>query len=337
MAEINICGVTAKAGEHAVGALPVTTLADGTFLDIPFHVLNGARSGPVLLLTAVSHGDAITGMEVIRQVMEQVDLSYLAGAIVAVPVQNPIGFEWGERNTPVDRNNMNRMYPGNPKGWFTEQMTAAISPLCMAADALIDWHGGGEGLAIHYVLIDREPGELGRQIRDMAFAYGLPFVYDGAPAGPAAAYAGAIDEYMVSLGKPVIVAEVGSTLELSFDQIGESVRGVFNVMKHLGMQEGKPVLPAEQWLIKERPLLRPKNGGVFYPECGPAYLNKWVPKGTLLARVRNSRTLEVIEEIAAPCEQTVFLMLRGRMTKVHPGEYAYILGNLANAEHVVNA
>ena len=53
MAEINICGVTAKAGEHAVGALPVTTLADGTFLDIPFHVLNGARSGPVLLLTAV--------------------------------------------------------------------------------------------------------------------------------------------------------------------------------------------------------------------------------------------------------------------------------------------
>ena len=71
MAEINICGVTAKAGEHAVGALPVTTLADGTFLDIPFHVLNGARSGPVLLLTAVSHGDAITGMEVIRQVMER--------------------------------------------------------------------------------------------------------------------------------------------------------------------------------------------------------------------------------------------------------------------------
>ena len=38
----------------------------------------------------------------------------------------------------------------------------------------------------------------------------------------------------------------------------------------------------------------------------------------------------------APCEETVFLMLRGLMTKVHPGDYAYILGDLTTAEHYVN-
>ena len=29
-------------------------------------------------------------------------------------------------------------------------------------------------------------------------------------------------------------------------------------------------------------------------------------------------------------------MIRGIMTKVHPGDYAYILANKANAEHIVN-
>lgn len=337
MSNITICGVTARPEEHAAGSLPVTTLANGFLLDIPFHVLHGAKSGPRLLLTAVSHGDAITGMEVIRQVMEQLDLRKLSGTLITVPVQNPIGFEWGERNTPIDRYNMNRTYPGNPKGWFTEQMAAAISPLCKEADASIDWHGGGPGTAIHYILISREPGELGRRIREMAFAYGLPYIYDGAPAGPAAAYAGALDEYMTSLGKPVIIAEVGSDMELTFDQIGDSVRGVFNVMKHMGMLEGTPALPEQQYLLHTRPLLRPKNGGMFYPVCGPEYLNKWVPKGTLMAQIINPLTLEVIEEMYAPCEETVFLNMRAGYTKVHPGDYAYILGNRTDATVIENS
>jgi hypothetical protein len=75
---------------------------------------------------------------------------------------------------------------------------------------------------------------------------------------------------------------------------------------------------------------------LFYPECGPELLNKSVPKGTLMARVRNPLTLKTIEEIYAPCEETVFLSMRGLLTKVHPGDYAYIVGNLASAEKVVN-
>ena len=35
---------------------------------------------------------------------------------------------------------------------MTEQMAAVVSPFCDEADALIDWHGGGYGDAINYVL-----------------------------------------------------------------------------------------------------------------------------------------------------------------------------------------
>ena len=72
------------------------------------------------------------------------------------------------------------------------------------------------------------------------------------------------------------------------------------------------------------------------PAVGFDHLNKTVPQGTLLAQILSPLTLEVIEEIVAPCEQTVFLNMRGYATKVHPGDYAYILGDLASAEQFHN-
>ena len=337
MAEVTINGIKVGTAERVFKAVPVTTMASGLEMTIPVHIINGAKPGPKLFLNANSHCDGDTGLEVIRQVLEKVNPEELSGTIIAIPCANPVGFEWYSRNTPVDANNMNRMFPGRMTGgWFTEQMACVVSSFCKEADALIDWHGGGYGLAINYVLINRAPGELGKQVREMGLAYGFEFMYDGKPAGPAAAYAGTLTDYMLSLGKPAIVAEVGTGMPVTFDMIAGSVQGVFNVMKHMGMLEGKPILPKTQYLCVERPLLRPSKGGMFYPMCGPEYLNKWVPKGTVIGIVRNPQTFEVLEEIVAPCDETVFLMMRGVMGKVHPGDYAYILANRANAEVIHN-
>ena len=68
---------TVKIADHAFAAcergtfdLPVTYMANGYELTIPVHVVNGAHPGPKMLLTALSHGDATTGFECIRQVLE---------------------------------------------------------------------------------------------------------------------------------------------------------------------------------------------------------------------------------------------------------------------------
>lgn len=336
MSEISVLGIHAGSGQRVYGTLPVTTMANGMKLELPVHIVNGVKPGPKILLTGLSHGDATTGLEVIRQVLEQVDMDELCGTIIAVPCQNPVAFEWDSRNTPIDSYNMNRTYPGNTKGWFTEQMAAAISPLCEHADCLIDWHGGGYGCAINYMLLKLGVGGVTDEVTKLGLIYGLQYQYGGKPAGPAAAYMGNLTGYMESLGKPALVAEIGAGMDLPIDIISGSVRGVFNVMKHFEMLPGKPILPKTQWILKDRPLLRPKNGGMFYPICGPEYLNKSVPKGTLIAQVRSPLTLEVIEEIKAPCEETVFLNMRGLMTKVHPGDYAYILGDLSTAERIDN-
>jgi predicted deacylase len=336
MNDVKIGGVSAKAGERVYATLPVTTMAGGLSLEIPLHIVNGAKPGPKILLLSSSHGDEIASIELIRLILAELNPTKLAGTVVAIPAMNPVAVEWQSRNTPIDMCNMNRSFPGNPKGWLTEQMAAAISPLCHEVDYMIDWHSGMYNVGINYVLVQADDSPLGRKVRELSFVYGLKYLYDGPPAGPAAAYCGTVTEYMVSLGKPAIVPEVGGGIPLDPSVMSNGVRGAFNVMKHLGMYPGTVELPPEQYLIHQRPLLRPSRGGIFYPNLGPEYLNQVVPKGTLLASVRNPLTLAVEEEMFAPCEQNVFLCLRAMMSLVHPGSYAYIIGELAGAEKVTN-
>jgi len=250
MFEIN--GVKVKRGEHKQINLPFTNLASGLELTIPIHVYNGKEEGPTLMMSALGHGDAITGFEVIRQTVEQIDLNTLKGTILAIPCLNPIAFEWDSRNTPIDMQNMNRAHPGKPDGWFTDMLASVITPILDYADALLDWHSAGYGAAINYILTSQADGELGKKIKEMAFNYGLEFVYDGKPAGPSNQYAGFLTDYMISLGKPAIIPEVGAGIVLDIDIVKTSVRGNLNIMKWMGMIEGDLILPKEQYLIKER-------------------------------------------------------------------------------------
>lgn len=336
MSEAVILGRKIGSGERTYLTLPVTTMASGYCLEVPVHIVNGSKPGPRLFLNAVSHGDAYTGIQVLRHVLHTVDTRELSGTVIAVPCANPIAFEWDSRNTPVDMNNLNRNFPGSAKGWFTDQLAQVVCSICQEADMLIDWHGGSYGTAINYILMKRATGSLSDRIMELGLAYGLEMYYNGAPAGPAEKYTGTLTDYMIGMGKPAIVAEIGSGTDLPFDQIALSSQGVFNVMRKMGMYPGEPIVPEIQYLIKDRPLLRPKNGGLFVPAIGFDYLNKCVPQGTLLAQVLSPLTLEVIEEIYAPCKETVFLNMRGYATKVHPGDYAYILGDLSSAEKFHN-
>ena len=227
---------------------------------------------------------------------------------------------------------MNRTFPGNAKGWFTEQLAATISPLCDDADYLIDWHGGEYGMAINYVLLKLNGGDYVDAGVEMGKAAGFEYMYGGKPAGALASYAGSLTDYMLGLGKPAVIFECGHGMQLTFDQNALSVQGVYNILKYIGAYPGELVLPKRQYFLKDRPLLRPRNGGMFYPECGPELLNKIVPKGTLMATIRNPLTLQVIEQMYAPCEETVFLMMRGLMGAVNPGGYAYILGERKTAQ-----
>ena len=59
---------------------------------IPVTIVNGERPGPTLFLSAASHGDELNGIEVVREVAHDWDLSDLRGTLVCLPVLNVPGF-----------------------------------------------------------------------------------------------------------------------------------------------------------------------------------------------------------------------------------------------------
>ena len=115
---------------------------EGFVVPVPVIVLNGKGPGPVLCLTAAVHGDELNGIEVTRRVLDDVDLEELNGAVIGVPIVNIQGFYRGTRYLP-DRRDLNRYFPGNPKGSAATRMAHSFfTDVVKHCSALIDLHTG---------------------------------------------------------------------------------------------------------------------------------------------------------------------------------------------------
>ena len=118
------------------------TAMEGFVVPVPVIVLNGKGPGPVLCLTAAVHGDELNGIEVTRRVLDDIDLEELNGAVIGVPIVNIQGFYRGTRYLP-DRRDLNRYFPGNPKGSAATRMAHSFfTDVVKHCSALIDLHTG---------------------------------------------------------------------------------------------------------------------------------------------------------------------------------------------------
>jgi len=316
---------------HQIFRIPVARRASGEDLSIHVHVARGESDGPVLGLVAAVHGDAIFGSHIIRLAMERLDVTTLRGAVVAVPVANPLAFETGTRTTGqgwnTDMNNMNRVFPGAADGWVTQQMAAALSAnVLRQLDALIDYHSGAN-TSIHYTLIDGDDTPEKRRTFDFNRLMGTDFIYvhDVNP------HSGTITGHAASTGALCVVAEQGGDiLPDGYDEL--ALEHIDNYLKALGMMDGEPILPETQLVMRGgRTLQRVHHGGLFYPATGIDKLSKIVPGGMLLAQVVDPHTFEVLQTIRAPYEQSAIFEMRPSFCQVNPGDYAYIIGDATRA------
>ncbi len=125
---VTVGTATAAPGTIARGAIPVTTLAGGTPLEIPVVVVNGASRRTVLLgrwrhpRRRAGRAARLPARACARSIRQQ-----LSGTLVMVPVLNVPAFEAAQRGNPLDTfsYDMNRIYPGRANGYLTERLAAA--------------------------------------------------------------------------------------------------------------------------------------------------------------------------------------------------------------------
>jgi predicted deacylase len=199
--------------------------------------VTGAKPGPVLFVGAGVHGGEYPAIETVIRLSTTLDPSTIAGTVILMPVLNLPAF----RNRsmfvcPVDNVNPNRVFPGDPNGSYSEQMThALINQFVVHADAYLDLHGGDIPEALVPFSICRGGREtVDAASKELAMAFGLPYVLAVSrpvqPAKGSSSYVAAAEK-----GVPSVLAEAGGVGQLQQDAVDLLVAGVHRVMAHLRM------------------------------------------------------------------------------------------------------
>ncbi|MFN2203897.1 MAG: succinylglutamate desuccinylase/aspartoacylase family protein [Caldilineaceae bacterium] len=321
--------------------LPVTTMADGTELRLPLHVMHGKHSGPTLGLTALVHGDeAMPSIAIIRRLFEQLNPEELSGTIMAVPVCNPPAAGADTRNTPHDGVNLNDAF-GEPGEDSTTIPTPTISGQIAGVlkegflkhlDYHIDFHTGDDAMSVNMIEFSEDEESIA-----MARAFNMPVLLKDAwgdrQIWGASARAGA----------KVIVAEVGGGSML-FDQwLARGVEGTLNVMRGFGMIPGEVVPPPQQIVVNNSKghhrnlvLLRSSAGGLLMPEPDitpqTSFEGKPLAGRRTLGKLINMYDLSVLETYETPFTNTVLLATAVNPSWHAPGDTLYIIADADLAE-----
>src|SRR5213594_4489413 len=117
---VRIRDVEAKRGTTHRGFVRVGETPVGP-IQFPIVIIQGAKPGPTLCLTAGVHAAEYPGIAAVTQVTRSVRAEELTGTIIAVPVVNQPMFQARAGFlSPIDGLNLNRMFPGSPTGSISE-------------------------------------------------------------------------------------------------------------------------------------------------------------------------------------------------------------------------
>ncbi len=297
---VRIGDVIAMPGKVAFGGVPCAYLPDATPVSIPVIVVNGSEDGPVLLVTAATHGLEIGGTEVIRQLTREIlDPSKMRGALVAVPIVNPFAYWAARMNTPQDEYNLNRVFPGGADQLLSHRIADVIMKEFVAkADYLVDIHSNVTP-SIPFTIVRRTEDEgINAACTKMAEAFGLTTVEMVLKLEQHRT--GTLSDSALADGKPSIVIELIDTRRMNPRAVKMGVRGMLNVMKVLGMIDGEVdpgqvELPVYKGNFVRMEITANKGGLVHLgKDAGDA-----VSKGDVLATLRDPYG-NVVDEVRSP-------------------------------------
>lgn len=242
-------------------------LAGWANLFIPATIINGGR-GPTVLVLAGNHGDEYQGQIAILKLARELTPGMVTGRLILIPSLNFPAARAGTRLSPLDGQNLNRAFPGQPEGPVTSQiahyLTTVLFPL---ADVVIDIHSGGRSMefvpcsTMHLVADRAQRRAMFRAM--LAWNAGFAFLYADI------AGTGLLPVEAEHQGKLVVTTEMGGgeAIPAGVHRITQS--GLRNVLIHVGALKGRertraslgqPPTVVTQALQSEAYLLAPESG-----------------------------------------------------------------------------
>jgi predicted deacylase len=235
---------------------------------IPLTIINGARSGPVLALVAGVHGAEYPPILALQRVRKTIDPKTLAGTVILVHCANmPSYMKRTIYYSPVDGQNLNRVFPGKPDGTLSQRLADALTRnVIERADFVVDLHAGdaNESLRPYSYWMTNGTPAVAEQNRQLALAFGLDHIVvdRSRPTDPNASVY--LANTAITRGKPGLTIESGGLGMSDEESIARIERGIAGVMRYLKMQTAGPEPVANPvWLSRSQVVTSPATG-IFY-------------------------------------------------------------------------
>jgi predicted deacylase len=326
-AALTIASATAAPGSSASGELVIAPRDGDRGTTIPFTIINGRQPGPVLALVSGTHGMEYVPIVASQRLRTAIEPDTLRGAVILVHVANMPSF-LGRTiyYSPVDGKNLNRVFPGKADGTISERIAEAITREVIArATHVVDLHcgDGNESLRPYSYWITTGDAAVADAGRAMALAFGLDHIVKDTERPLDAAASVYLSNTAITRGKPALTTETGGMARVDEESIALLQRGVFGLMRHLGMrQDGPPPVTAAIW-IERNEVLRAGVTGIFYAEVERGHT---VARGARLGRITDFHG-RTIQDVTAPFDGEILYVLG--TPPVSKGEPVAMIGSTA--------
>ena len=276
-------------------------------LAMSVNVLVGRQPGPTLLVSAALHGDEIIGVEIIRRLLRQPALRGLNGVLLAIPVVNVHGFLHQTRYLP-DGRDLNRSFPGSSRGSLAARVADKFLTVLGRCDYAVDLHTGARHRAnLPQIRVDLED----EPSKALGMSFGVPVMMHSKLLD------GSVRKEAAARKIPFLLYESGESLRFDEFSIRVGVRGVMNVMRHLGMLRQSPRRKTltKQPLISRRAVwVRATTSGVLRSR---ASLGSEVSEGDLLGIIGDPMGTE---ETAVRCTEAGIIIGKSNLPLVSEGD-----------------
>jgi predicted deacylase len=271
--KLTVGTATAKRGELQKGLIKGIELNTTTSIDIPVLVMNGMKDGPTLLVVSTQHGIEIQGTEVVLRVMrEKVDPKKLRGAIIGIPVENPLAYMHHQYLSWIDNLDLGGGGSGSlltadkPNGTATERLAYALwQGAWSKADLVINIHCNTRPDSLFFQEINIGNPKTKEKMERMAKAFGVTTLVVNEPLRDDAP--SILSNLVARKGVPDLLMELIDGRWISEPSTTVGVKGVLNIMKAFDMidgqiepQQGIKIIPG---FCKEWGIVRANRGGLI--------------------------------------------------------------------------
>ncbi len=301
--------------------IPVVRLYTDTPISMPVHVVRARKAGPTVFVSAAIHGDEINGVEIIRRLIQLKSLKLTSGTLILVPMVNVYGVLDKSRYMP-DRRDLNRSFPGSDKGSLAAKLADKfMTEIVQHCDYGIDLHTG----AIHRSNLPQIRANLkDPETLELAKVFGVPVLINSR------VREGTLRQCAVNAGTRILLYEAGEALRFDEFSIRAGIRGIQQVLMHLGMvRRKKSKIPMTPYVANASSWVRADASGIV---TNKKKLGDHVQAGDVLAKIGGPFG-EIFETVEA--FRSGVIIGRQNIPFVHEGDAMFHIAYFSEQEEEI--